>query len=70
MAEYDPRLSQRRLGKEAKVSTITLNRLRTNKPVTGIDETTIVGLCQFFRCELGDLLVLRDEEKEAEEVEK
>ena len=59
MAEKDPQLSQRQLSEETKLGITTVNRLFRND-FSRVDTNTIETLCEYFRCEVGDLLVLRE----------
>lgn len=67
MAEQDPPLTQRRLAKEVGISTTTVNQLYNNK-FQKLDVETVEKLCKYFRCEVGDLFVMKEvEDKEAHE---
>ena len=59
MAEKNPQLSQRQLSEETKLGITTVNRLFRND-FSRIDTNTIETLCEYFRCEVGDLFVLRE----------
>lgn len=62
MVEKDPRLNQRRLGQETGLSHTTINKLYNGQPLKArIDPETIERLCDYFGCQIGDLLVLKDE---------
>lgn len=54
------RLTQRALSRKVGLSATTVNRLHQND-FSRIDTNTIEALCDFFGCELSDLLALRDE---------
>ncbi|ELR97397.1 putative transcriptional regulator [Gloeocapsa sp. PCC 73106] len=58
MAEKDPQLSQRQLAEDTKLGVTTINRLFRND-FSRVDTHTIETLCLYFRCEIGDLFVLR-----------
>lgn len=63
MAEKDPKLSQRDLAKTLGLSHTTVNKLYNGRPLTAtIKPAVIEKVCGFFDCEVGDLLVLREEE--------
>jgi putative transcriptional regulator len=59
MAEKDPRLTQRRLSKETKLSVTTVNRLHNND-FERVDTATINTLCNYFGCDVGELFVMRE----------
>lgn len=61
MVEKDPRLTQRRLATELKISHTTVNKLYNGQPLTSrIDPSTVEKICQYFACQIGDLLVLKE----------
>lgn len=61
MAEKDPQLSQRQLAKETGLDLTTINRLFTNR-FSRVDVGTIETLCNYFGCNVGDLLEMRNPE--------
>ena len=62
MAAKDQKLSQRKLAKELKVSLATVNKLYNGRPLTArIDPDTVEKVCDYFKCDIGELFVLRDE---------
>ncbi len=58
------RLNQRRLVEETGIAATTLNRLYNND-FTRIDVKTVETLCNYFKCEIGDLFVMREVNKDA-----
>ena len=61
MAQKDQRLSQRQLAKELNVSVTTVNKLYNGRPLTArIDPETVEKLCEYFRCGIGELFVMRE----------
>lgn len=52
------RLSQRRLAEETGIAITTINRLYNND-FTRVDVNTVEKLCNYFGCDVGDLLVMR-----------
>ena len=56
--EKDTRLSQRELSRATGLSTATVNKLHNNE-FDRVDAATIEKLCDYFNCEVGDLLVLK-----------
>lgn len=63
MAEQDPPLSQRQLAKDTGLSTTTVNHLYKNT-FHRVDRETVVKLCNYFGCEVGDLFVMREIEEQ------
>ena len=55
------RLTQRAIADATGVALTTINRLSQNS-ATRLDYSTVEKLCEFFSCELSDLLVLRPEQ--------
>lgn len=55
----ESRLTQRGLADRLEVASTTVNRLYQNK-FDRVDVGTIEKICNFFGCEVGDLLVLRE----------
>lgn len=49
------------ISRETGISRITLTDLYENKEVSRIYATTITRLCEFFECEIGDLLIYERE---------
>jgi putative transcriptional regulator len=60
MAACEPKLSQNRLAAETGLGITTVNRLFNNS-FSRIDTNTVMTLCKYFSCELGDLLILKAE---------
>jgi putative transcriptional regulator len=61
MVDKDPRLTQRKLATELKLSHTTINKLYNGQPLTArIDPETVQTICDYFNCEVGDLLVMRE----------
>jgi putative transcriptional regulator len=58
MASRTPKLSQNRLAAETGLGITTVNRLFNNN-FSRIDTNTVMTLCKYFSCELGDLLTLK-----------
>ena len=58
MAEKDPRLTQRRLSRETRLSVTTVNRLHNND-FERVDTATVNTLCNYFGCDVGELIVLK-----------
>jgi putative transcriptional regulator len=58
MAAQKPKLSQNRLAAETGLGITTVNRLFNNK-FSRIDTHTVMTLCNYFSCDLGDLLVVQ-----------
>lgn len=58
MAEKDPKLSQHKLASDTGLGITTVNRLFNNK-FSRVDTNTIEVLCDYFKCGIEDLLVLR-----------
>jgi len=58
MATHEPPLNQARLAKETGLSPTTINALYLNK-FQAISSSTIEVLCNYFQCELSDLLELK-----------
>jgi len=54
MAEKDPRLTQRRLSKETKLSVTTVNRLHNNDFER---DTATINTLNNFGCDVGELFV-------------
>lgn len=64
MVEKDPRLTQRRLASELGLSHTTINKLYNGQPLTArIDPDTVEALCNYFDCDVGDLLTMREVEE-------
>ena len=61
MASQEPALSQKQLASDTGLSPTTINQLFNNN-FRRIDAGTVEALCEYFRCDLPDLLVLRDVE--------
>ncbi|WP_242065443.1 helix-turn-helix transcriptional regulator [Trichocoleus sp. FACHB-262] len=62
LAQIGKQLSQRQLAKDLGVSLTTVNKLYNGRPLTArIDPETVEKVCDYFKCEVGDLFVLRDE---------
>lgn len=59
MAERDPGLSQAKVAEDTKLSTTTVNKLYKNK-FNRVDKNTIETLCNYFDCNLQDLLTLKE----------
>ena len=65
MAQKDQRLSQRQLAKELNVSVTTVNKLYNGRPLTArIDPETVEKLCDYFRCGIGELFVMKPDESD------
>jgi putative transcriptional regulator len=61
MVDKDPRLTQRKLASELKVSHTTINKLYNGQPLTArIDPETIGKICDYFKCDVGDILVMKE----------
>lgn len=58
MAEKDPRLTQRQLSRETRLSVTTVNRLHNNG-FERVDIMTVNTLCNYFGCDVGELFVMR-----------
>lgn len=58
MVERSPRLTQREVAKEAGLSLGTINKLY-NDNFDRIDRRTAEALCNYFGCEIEDLLKLK-----------
>jgi putative transcriptional regulator len=58
MVERNPRLTQREVAKEAGLSLGTINKLY-NDNFDRIDRRTAESLCNYFGCEIEDLLKLK-----------
>ncbi|GAB4377381.1 MAG: hypothetical protein Kow00121_26660 [Elainellaceae cyanobacterium] len=63
MAEQKPPLNQADVHRETGLAKNTISNLYRNEN-DRIQYDTIVKLCEFFDCEIGDLLELVDEEEE------
>lgn len=63
MADRDPPLTQKRLADETDLSPTTINQLYQNR-FKRIDVETVTKLCNYFKCEVGDLFVMREVEEE------
>jgi putative transcriptional regulator len=62
LAQIGKQLSQRQLAKDLGISLTTVNKLYNGRPLTArIDPETVEKVCDYFKCEIGDLFVLRDE---------
>lgn len=59
MAKQDPPMSQRELAEKSGVSAMAINRLYRND-FKRVDTETLEKLCDFFRCDLSDLLILKE----------
>ncbi len=59
MAEKSPHLTQRRLAQETGLSPTTINQLFGNK-FQRVDIATVETLCNYFRCNVGDLFTMRE----------
>jgi len=53
------RISQRKLAEQLKLATSTVNRLYQNK-FDRVDVGTVEKICEFFKCDVGDLFVMRE----------
>ncbi len=61
MVEKDPRMTQRRLAAELKLSHTTINKIYNGQPLTArIDPETVETLCNYFGCDVGDLLTMKE----------
>ena len=58
--ENDKRLTQRKLSVATGISRDAIGRLYKGE-ITRFDETTILALCKFFKCDIGDLLEVQYE---------
>jgi DNA-binding Xre family transcriptional regulator len=58
--ENDKRLTQRKLSEATGISRDAIGRLYKGE-ITRFDETTILALCKFFKCDIGDLLEVQYE---------
>lgn len=59
MAEKDPRLTQRQLSRDTRLSVTTINRLHNNE-FERVDLATVNTLCNYFGCDVGELFVMRE----------
>lgn len=65
MAKHDPRMSQRDLAHELDLSHTTINKLYNGRPLTAvIKPQTVEKICNFFGCEIGELLTLAEVSEE------
>lgn len=62
MARQDPPMNQRELAEKSGVSTMAINRLYRNN-FKRVDTETLERLCEFFKCDLSDLLILKEVNK-------
>jgi DNA-binding Xre family transcriptional regulator len=61
MVERNPKMTQRSLASELKISHTTINKLYNGQPLKArIDPETVEIICNYFGCEVGDLLVLKE----------
>ena len=58
--ETGNRLTQRKLSVATGISRDAIGRLYKGE-ITRFDETTILALCKFFKCDVGDLLTIQYE---------
>ena len=60
MVERSPRLTQRKLAEELGISHTTINKLYNGQPLKArIDPETVEAICNFFGCDVGDLLTMK-----------
>jgi putative transcriptional regulator len=59
MASQEPVVNQKQLAASTGLSPTTINQLFNNS-FKRIDVGTVETLCDYFRCDLSDLLVLRE----------
>lgn len=59
MAERDPHLTQRKLAEDTGLSPTTINQLFGSK-FKRVDVGTAETLCNYFKCNVGDLFVMRE----------
>lgn len=60
MAEKDPQLTQKELSRITGICTFTLGQLYKRAPIKAIHGETILTLCQFFNCGVGELLTIKE----------
>lgn len=61
MVERNPRLTQRKLAEELGISHTTINKLYNGQPLKArIDPETVEAICNFFGCDVGDLLTMKE----------
>lgn len=59
MAARDPKMSQKQLATALNLSPTTINKLYNGQPLTArIDPAVVAKLCNYFNCQVGDLLVM------------
>lgn len=59
LGQSSDRLTQRKLAAATGIATTTINRLYNND-FDRVDVRTLETLCNYFGCEVGDLLALRE----------
>jgi DNA-binding Xre family transcriptional regulator len=50
------RISQNEIAEETGLNPMTVSRWMRPTPVKALNDETIVAFCQYFECEIGDLL--------------
>ncbi len=61
MVDRDPKMTQRKLAAELKLSHTTINKMYNGQPLTArIDPETVEALCNYFGCDVGDLLTMKE----------
>jgi putative transcriptional regulator len=61
MVDRDPKMTQRRLAAELGLSHTTINKIYNGQPLTArIDPETVGVLCEYFGCDVGDLLTMKE----------
>ena len=65
MVEKSPRLTQRKLSEELGLSHTTINKLYNGQPLKARVDPEVVGtICNYFGCDVGDLLVMKEVDSE------
>lgn len=61
MVNKNPRMTRQKLAAELKLSHITINKMYNGQPLTArIDPKTVEALCNYFGCDVGDLLIMKE----------
>ena len=66
MVEKSPKLTQRKLAEELGLSHTTINKLYNGQPLKARVAPEVIGtLCNYFGCDVGDLLTMKEVDYEA-----
>ena len=66
MVEKSPKLTQRKLAEELGLSHTTINKLYNGQPLKARVDPEVIGtVCNYFECDVGDLLTMKEVDYEA-----